>query len=105
MNWYKKARAADAEYPVAAAIIAADKIFEGKSHFDALQKAIKEGYARKNKSGDFVDKDGHDMSFSGAMDWFRTNKGRLITRTEALEMGEAKRSEDIPVEENKYALV
>jgi hypothetical protein len=38
MNWYKKAK--EREYPVAAVISAAGRLFEGRTHSDALQKAL-----------------------------------------------------------------
>ena len=39
------------------------------------------------------------MSFDGSIDLFRTNKGRIIDRFEALRLGEATGSEKIPEEE------
>jgi len=101
MNWYKKAQQKDREYPVAAAILADGKIFEGRSHWEAIQKAIKAGYVHKTDEGYLEDRAGNDMTFSGATDLFRTNKGRIINRFMAFEMGEATASEDIPEKDRK----
>jgi len=53
------------------------------------------GYA-KMEDGYLVDRSGKDMTFDGSIDKFRTNKGRIISRFEAFNMGEATSSEDIP---------
>ena len=97
MNWYKIAQ--EREYPIAAAVIADGKVFEGHHHGEAIQKAIDQGYALHDKDGYLVDRAGNDMTFSGATDLFRTNKGRLIDRFQAFQMGEATGSESIPKEE------
>jgi predicted GNAT family acetyltransferase len=101
MNWYKKAQLAqqiqvDREYPVAAAIIAADRIFEGRNHGEAIKKAIEMGYAKYDEDGYLVDRNGKDMLFDGSVDLFRTNKGRIINRFKAFDLGEATGSEQIP---------
>ena len=98
---YSQTQKEDREYPVAAAVLAAGKIFKGRSHLDALLKAIKAGYAMRNKDGDIVDKDGIDMTLSGATDLFLTNKGRIIDRIESMRMGEALVSENIPEEDRE----
>jgi len=98
MNWYKIAKE-DREYPVAAAVIADGKVFQGRLHGEAIAKALAAGYAIKNKDGYLEDRLGNDMTFSGAIDLFMTNKGRLITRFEASDMGEAVSSEKIPEHE------
>lgn len=97
MNWYKIAQ--EREYPIAAAVIADGKVFEGHHHGEAIQKAIDQGYALRDKDGYLVDRAGNDMTFSGATDLFKTNKGRLIDRFQAFQMGEATGSENIPKEE------
>jgi hypothetical protein len=94
-----KKYAKEREFPVAAVVIADGKIFEGKSHLEAIQKAIKAGYAHKTKDGYLEDRAGKDMTFSGATDLFRTNKGRIIDRFEAFALGEATASENIPEKE------
>ena len=100
MNWYKKAQALqqtqEREYPVAAAVMAGGRIFEGRHHGEAVKKAIDAGFATHDENGYLVDKDGKDMTFSGAIDLFRTNKGRIISRFEAMNLGEAVASENIP---------
>lgn len=98
MNWYKKSQV-EREYPVAAVVVASGKIFEGRNHGEAIKKALDAGYAIKTKDGYLEDKDGNDMTFSGAIDLFRTNKGRLIDRFEASALGEAVGSENIPEKE------
>lgn len=98
MNWYKKAKK-DREYPIAAAIVAAGKVFTGRHHGEAIQKAIDEGFAVRDEDGYLEDKDGNEMIFSGAIDFFLTNKGRLISRFESSAMGEAVSSEEIPKQE------
>jgi predicted GNAT family acetyltransferase len=99
MNWYKKAQLnTQREYPVAAIIAADGKYFEGRTHWEAVQKAISMGYATMD-DGELVDRGGKDMTFDGSIDLFRTNKGRIISRTEAFKMGEATTSENIPEKE------
>ena len=99
MNWYKKAQITqEKEYPVAAVIIADNRQFEGRTHFEAIQKAISQGYA-KMENGYLVDRSGKDMTFDGSIDLFRTNNGRIINRFEAFHLGSATSSEDI-LEEN-----
>jgi hypothetical protein len=97
-SWYKKAQV-EREYPVAAVVVAAGEIFEGRNHGEAIKKALDAGYAIKTKDGYLEDKDGNDMTFSGATDLFRTNKGRLINRFESSALGEAVGSENIPEKE------
>jgi len=93
----KTSKSASAEeYPVAAAAMAAGRIFEGRTHAEALQKALDSGYADYDKDGDLIDKDGKPMSYDGSVDLFRTNKGRIISRLEAYDLGEAVAAEDIP---------
>jgi len=87
------------EYPVAAVVVAGGKAFEGRNHGEAIQKALDAGYARKTEEGYLEDKEGNDMTFSGATDLFRTNKGRLINRFEASALGKAVGSENIPEKE------
>ena len=99
LNWYKKAQKQEREYPVAAAIVAAGKVFTGRYHGEAIQKAMEQGYVEKDKDGYLIDKNGNDMTFSGAIDLFLTNKGRLIDRFESSAMGEATGAENIPEEE------
>lgn len=95
MNWYKKAK--EREYPVAAVVSAAERLFEGRSHPEALQKALNSGYAMFDE-GILKDKNGKEMS-DGSMDLFRTNKGRIIKRFEASRLREATGSENIPEKE------
>ena len=95
----------DREYPIAAAIVASGKIFTGKHHGEAIQRAIDEGFAIRDKDGYLEDKDGNDMTFSGATDLFLTNKGRLIDRFESSALGEATGSENIPEKDRLNELV
>ncbi|MFA7219098.1 MAG: hypothetical protein WC119_01040 [Synergistaceae bacterium] len=93
-SWYKTSK--DREYPIAAAIYAGGKFFTGRNHAEALQNAIQEGYAIINSDDELVDKDGNDMTYSGAIDLFLTNKGRYINRFQSSMMGEATGAEYIP---------
>ena len=102
MTWHK-AEKTEREYPVAAAIVADGKVFQGRFHGEAILKGIEAGYVIKSKEGYLEDRAGKDMTFSGAVDFFVTNKGRLITRNEANRMGEATESEDIPEHEVSVA--
>ena len=101
IGWYKRAKGE--EYPIAAAIRVSGKVFEGKSHLDAMLKAIKAKYVRRNKNGDLIDKDGNSLEYTHAVDLnlFLTNKGRLISRVESLDMGYGLYSEDIPENHKK----
>lgn len=100
MNWYKKAQEViEREYPVAAVVRADGRIFEGRHHGEAVQKAIDAGYATRDEDGYLVDRSGKDMIFDGSIDLFRTNKGRIINRFEAMDLGEAVASENIPEKE------
>ena len=87
------------EYPVAAAIVADGKVFQGRHHGEAIQKAIDEGYVIRTEDGYLQDREGNDMIFSGAIDLFVTNKGRIISRFESSRLGEAVASENIPEHE------
>ena len=89
----------DREYPVAAAVVADGRIFEGRSHIEAIQQAIKAGYINRDEHQDLIDRSGNNLTYDGSIDLFRTNKGRLITRFEAYNMHEATGSEYIPEEE------
>ena len=96
MNWYKKSK--EEEYPVAAAIRVSGKIFEGKSHLEAMLKAMKSKYVSRNKKGDLIDERGNALEYTntGDLNLFVTNKGRIISRVESLNMGYGAYSEDIP---------
>ena len=48
MNWYRKAQ--EREYPVAAAVVAAGKVFTGRHHGEALEKAMEADRALFNFS-------------------------------------------------------
>jgi len=96
MNWYKKAK--EREFPVAAVISAAGRLFEGRFHGEALKKAIDSGYAMYDNNV-LKDKNGKDMAYDGSIDLFRTNKGRIIDRFEASKLGEATGAEHIPEKE------
>jgi len=91
----------DREYPIAAAIIASKKLFKGRTHGEAIQKAIDAGYVKKDEDGYLVDTDGNSLAFSGAIDLFLTNKGRLINRFKASELGEATGAENIPEQDRE----
>ena len=84
------------EHPVAAVIVAAGRIFEGRTHFEALQKAKMLGYVEDGDDGNIVDRNGKVMNYDGSIDLFMTNKGRLIDRFEAMAMGKATGAEYIP---------
>ena len=86
----------DREHPVAAAIIAAGRVFEGRTHFEALQKAKMLGYVEDGDDGNLVDRNGKVMNYDGSIDLFITNKGRLISRFQAAAMNEATGAEYIP---------
>ena len=96
MNWYKKAK--EREYPVAAVVSAAERLFEGRTHAEALKKALDYGYAMF-ENDILKDKNGKEMSYDGSTDLFRTNKGRIIDRFEASRLGEATGAENIPEKE------
>ena len=98
MNWYKKAQN-EREYPVAAVVRSGDRIFEGNTHGEAIQKAINAGFIFKDEDGYLIDKDGKDLTFDGSIDLFRTNKNRIINRFEAFDLNEAVSSEKIPEKE------
>ena len=87
------------EYPVAAVVIANDIKYEGRNHGEAIQKGKDDGHILKDKDGYLIDTSGNDLSFSGATDLFKTNKGRIINRFEAFQLGEATSSEHIPPNE------
>jgi len=98
MNWYKKAQK-EREYPVAAVVIADNIKFEGRTHGEAIQKAIKAGHIHKDEDGYLIDTDGNTLAFTGAIDLFKTNLGRIIDRFEAFNLGEATGAENIPEHE------
>ena len=98
LNWYKKAQE-DREYPVAAVVVADGIKFEGRTHGEAIQKGKDAGHIHKDEHGYLIDSSGNDMAFSGAIDLFRTNKGRYINRFQALALGGAVGAEDIPEED------
>jgi len=91
--------AQDREYPVAAIVSANDRLFEGNSHAEAVQKAINFGCAYFDDEDILRDKTGKEMTYDGSIDLFRTNKGRIINRFEADKMNEATSSETIPEQE------
>jgi GNAT superfamily N-acetyltransferase len=91
--------AQDREYPVAAIVSANDRLFEGNSHAEAVQKAINFGCAYFDDEDILRDKTGKEMTYDGSIDLFRTNKGRIINRFEAYKMNEATSSEKIPEQE------
>ena len=101
LNWYKQALAEskDREYPVAAVVSAAGRLFEGRTHPDALQKAIDAGYADFDDKGVLKDKNGKEMDYDGSTDLFRTNKGRIIDRFESSRLGGVTGAENIPEKE------
>jgi len=105
MNWYKKAqekekeKAKEREYPVAAVIIADEIKFEGRTHGEAIQKAIDAGHIHEDKDGYLIDTNGNTLAFTGAIDLFKTNLGRIIDRFEAFNLGEATGAENIPEHE------
>lgn len=101
MNWYKQSKKSqeDREYPVAAVVIADGIKFEGRTHGEAIQKGKDAGHIHKDENGYLMDSSGNDMTFSGAIDLFRTNKGRVINRFKAYELGGAVSAEDIPEHE------
>jgi hypothetical protein len=86
------------EYPVAAVVVASGKIFKGKGHAEAIQKAIDAGYATKDEDGYLIDTEGNMLAFNGGLDLFLTNKGRIIDRFEAFAMGCSPCAEKIPEE-------
>jgi len=91
--------AQDREYPVAAIVSANDRLFEGRNHAEALKKAIDFGCAYFDDEDILRDKTGKEMTYDGSTDLFRTNKGRIIDRFEALRLDEATSSEKIPEQE------
>lgn len=95
-NDFNVVLADDREYPVAAAIVADGRVFEGRTHYEALEKAKMLGYVADGDDGELVDRRGNVMNFDGSIDLFMTNKGRLINRFKALALGEATGAEDIP---------
>lgn len=112
MNWYKRAKEEspepEREYPVAAAILASGKIFTGRHHGEALEKAKAAGLIRKDKDGYTIDTEGNYLDWTGATDLFITNKGRIIDRLESRSLGEVDVSEAIPEkerEDREYELV
>jgi len=100
MNWYKKAKKEENEYATAPAIRIDGQIFLGNSHLEAILKAMKAKKVFRNKNGDFVDKSGKLLPFEDT-GLFLTNKGRIITRTESVELGGGYYSEDIPQNQRK----
>jgi len=96
-SWYRMSK--DREYPVAAVVIADEIVYKGKTHGEALQKAKEDGHIVKDEDGYLQDLNGNDLAFTGAIDLFLTNKGRLIDRFEASRLGEAVAAEDIPEED------
>jgi len=101
LNWYKFAvlQSKDREYPVAAIVSIYNRFFEGNSHAEALQKAINAGYAYYDDKNTLRDKDNKEINYSGNLDLFRTNKGRIIGRNESFDLDGATSSEYIPEEE------
>jgi GNAT superfamily N-acetyltransferase len=94
-----KSASAEREYPVSAVIVAAGRVFEGRTHGEALQQAEDHGYVTRDDNGEIIDRDGKNLSYDGSIDMFRTNRGRLIDRYEAYSLGGAVASEDIPEKE------
>lgn len=87
------------EWPVVAVIIAAGRAFEGRTHAEALQKAKNAGFVEDGDNGTLVDRNGKVMNYDGSIDLFLTNKGRIIDRFEAHNLGKATGAEDIPEEQ------
>lgn len=76
---------------VAAAVKVGNKIFTGKYHAEAADKAVDEGYLTRN--GDiYTDSNGKRLSDKSAgndVDLFQTESGKLISRDEAFKKGKS----------------